>query len=452
MHLKTWFYLQKYNILKPGAIHYYKTLCANENLSKEELDDLHWKKLFALIKYAGVHSPFYRNKLNAIGATVHDFLTRENYEHFPVLTREDLCNHFDEIKTDEVNRKELQLSTTGGSSGKPVSVLIPKRFPRAALGWRMYASWELELSVDWARTYRNTVLTLKDKILQRLIDFPIRTILLDATVFMECDIAAFLKKFNKRKPKLLQGYVGAIDNVAEYILSHNLSVVPPAAIWVTSAPLSNVQRTRIEKAFQAPVYDQYGCCEVYWLATECMAHEGLHILHDARRIEFLNQEYHSVGLGQSGDIAITDLENYAFPIIRYLNGDRGHLVSHSCSCGSPFPLMGHVEGRVSDTILLPSGRIINGEFLTTLFDKFPDAVKRFHVHQNKDYSLLIQVVPNSSEEKLYPILKDIVEQLRNKIKDEVNISVDLVSRIDLIKGKLRFITTDVKVRSAKNTK
>jgi len=76
------------------------------------------------------------------------------------------------------------------------------------------------------------------------------------------------------------------DNVAEYILANRIHIHSLRAVWVTSIPLSLIQLKRLEKAFNAPVYDQYGGCEVFGLAAECKAHKGMHVFYDVQRIDF----------------------------------------------------------------------------------------------------------------------------------------------------------------------
>ena len=437
-------FLWKYNLLKPGSLKYYHQLMENEKKSPDELNDLQWHKTFSLIKHAAAHSRFYKKRLADIGADVNDFKDPDHFDSFPVLTRNDLQQHFDDIVCDDTKPSQLDLSSTGGSSGKPVAVLIPRAFPRAALGWRMYSWWGLGPGVNWGRTYRETALSWKSRLYQFVIDFPAKTVLLNASSFTEDDMAMFVRRFNRLRPPLLQGYVGAIDTLAEYIISHNVEIHTPRAVWVTSAPLNAVQRSRIEQAFRSQVFDQYGCCEVFWLAAECRAHSGLHIFQDARRVDFLSPDRRSVPTGQYGEIAITDLENYAFPIIRYLNGDHGRALASRCSCGCNLPLMDHVSGRISETIKLPSGRILNGEFVTTLFDEDYHAVKRFHVHQNSDYSIDIKVVPNCPKEEMDELLRKVVAKLRDNTGNEIPVRAAQVAEINLIKGKLRFITSDIK--------
>jgi phenylacetate-coenzyme A ligase PaaK-like adenylate-forming protein len=355
-----------------------------------------------------------------------------------------LTNNFEEMVSDEAVPKDLRLSTTGGSSGKPAKVYHQKNVVRAANGWRMLTWWNLSADCNWASIYRDTRVTLKSKIINLLFWWPQRKIMLNATAFDDIDICRFIKEFNKYQPPLLHGYVGAMDVVATYILENNIKVHAPTAIWTTSAPITPIQQKRIEKAFKAPVYDQYGCCEIYWLAAECPARNGLHISHDIRRIEFLDDDNQLVPIGNFGNIAVTDLENYYFPLIRYINGDRGRALAKECDCGCNLPLMDKVKGRISETFILPSGKRINGEYLTTLFDDFPDSVKQFRVHQNKDYSIVIMVIPNPSWNDLDDTLKTIVNRLNKQISHEVTVTIEKVQDICQTNGKLRFITTDIK--------
>ena len=54
---------------------------------------------------------------------------------------------------------------------------------------------------------------------------------------------------------------------------------------------------------------------------------------------------------RSHTVLLTNLANFAQPIIRYDLGDSITIVPEQCSCGSPFPLI-RVEGRRDDVIRL----------------------------------------------------------------------------------------------------
>ena len=435
-----WFFW-KYDLVKPGATACFAKMKADQYRSPEEIEALNWERTLKILHYAWEHVPYYRKRFEAEGMRPDDIRTPEDFEKVPLLTRKDLTENFSDLLSDEATLKDVRISTTGGSSGTPAKVCHQKNVVRAAAGWRILDWWNISPAANWASVYRDVCPTFKAKVIHFLEWFPTWQLLLNATSFTEKDMLVFLRQFQKRRPQLLHGYVGAIDVLAQYMLDHGISVPAPKAVWVTSAPITPVQQNRIEKAFGAPVYDQYGCCEVYWLAAECSARRGLHMFYDIRRIEFLGDDHRCVPEGVYGDIVITDLENYYFPLIRYVNGDRGRRLPGVCSCGCNLPLMDKVKGRVSESFRLPSGTRLNGEFLTTIFDSCPEVVRQFQVHQRKDRSIEILVVPSDSplREKAF---QEVCENLRKKCNHEVPVELREVAEIPLRKGKLKYIISD----------
>jgi phenylacetate-CoA ligase len=309
--------------------------------------------------------------------------------------------------------------------------------------WRVLNWWGLPPDVSIASIYRNVSQGWKSELLNRLFWWPTRRILLDASSIDEQSIESFIDRVKRVRPQLIHAYVGALDHVASYILDHNIGVPAPKVIWATCSPLTLSQERKIRKAFGAPVLDHYGCCEVYWLAAQCPAKNGLHMFHDVVRIEFLDGDDSPVPVGHLGRVAITDLLNRYFPLIRYLNGDMGESLPEQCSCGVTLPLMGKVKGRVSDIVRLPNGTVISGEYLTTIFDGEPEVAHRFQVIQRKDYSIDILVVPNTA----HPTYDQVLEQVRGKLsvrlRGTVPVRTRLVASLSAQQGKLRFVRSEL---------
>lgn len=436
--LTAW-YLSKYSLFKPTTIPKYLQVMCDQYLAKESLELLNWKRTQKLLAYAYKKVPYYRKRFTAMGLHPDDIKKPEHYCHVPILTRDDLRRHFTDIVSEDARPQDVQISSTGGSTGEPVKVYLPKKVVRAAMGWRMLSWWGLPPFVTMASIYRPLTLSRLQKIALGFVQWPSKQFYLDATSFSKTDIATFLLSFNKLKPQLLHGYVGAVDQVASYILENNISVASPKAVWVTSAPLSKVQEHRIEQAFGAPVYDQYGCCEIFWLAAQCPKRKALHMFADVRRFEILDDNNTPVPDGQFGKIIITDLENYYFPLIRYQNGDRGRRLPGRCDCGVKLPLMDKVYGRTTDIIKLPDGAIISGEYMTTIFDDYPEAVKSFQVYQRKDFSIEILYVPNPNFKNIEKVLDKIKYTLSKKMRGSVQILFKESDEISQSGGKLKFI-------------
>ena len=97
-----------------------------------------------------------------------------------------------------------------------------------------------------------------------------------------------------------------------------------------------------------------------------------------------------------------------------------------------------VKGRESESFVLPSGKTINGEFLTTIFDSDPDIVKAFRCVQHKDLSITIEYVPSKGEAKPLQLL----QLFADKIGDEVSVDFRKVDEIQHDRGKLRFVVKE----------
>jgi phenylacetate-CoA ligase len=273
--------------------------------------------------------------------------------------------------------------------------------------------------------------------------WPARKIRLDASSMKPQDIENFLRKFNKAHPVILWGYAGAIDHVAFFAEQTSINPAAPKAVIVTSSPISEIQRNRIERVFHAPVYDQYGCCEVPWLAAQCRQKQGLHIFHGARLIEFTDDSGHPKAVGEVGNIVITDLENYGFPFIRYLVGDMGRSLPGRCRCGINLPLMDKVKGRQTDLVRLPNGTCLSGDYLTTIFDDFPDAVKAFQVRQKSDYSIKLRYIPGPDREKCSAAIKKVHDKLLEKTGFQVQITMEPTDFIPHDRGKLQYVISEL---------
>lgn len=441
--LKTKLFYLKFRTFKKGVFLSYAQLKQRERLSPDELDEINWSKTKALIHHAYNVTPFYKKRFDQNSIDPRDIKTPQDFTRIPFLTRDDLRNHFHELIAKGVNQKHFSPTATGGSTGVPVKVLLDKRVPASSIKWRVYDWWNVSPAANMAKLWRASDAATKDTFSKRLKRWPVKIALLDVSEMSKHALRGFVDEFNELKPEVVQGYVGSVDYLASFVEENKLRLSPPKAIWVTGSPFSSVQRSRIERVFDAPLYDQYGSSEVNWMACQCGQRRGLHIMHDLRRIEFINGEGAPCGVGDEGDISVTDLENYCFPLIRYLNGDRGRLLDERCACGVTLPLMDCVKGRNIEHVRVPDGTVLSAAYLTTIFDDCPEAVKSFRIKQDEDYTLHLRFVPN----KAYPLwataVNEAESQLKKRTHNRVRILVEETDHIGHVRGKLQFISSDV---------
>ncbi|MBN1221902.1 MAG: hypothetical protein JXB23_01545 [Candidatus Aminicenantes bacterium] len=82
--------------------------------------------------------------------------------------------------------------------------------------------------------------------------------------------------------------------------------------------------------------------------------------------------------GDIKEIIVTDLWNYAWPLIRYRIGDlTSGEISH-CPCGCTWRVVKQIEGRKSDNVTTPSGGLLHlAGFVARNFYQYLDFIDQF---------------------------------------------------------------------------
>lgn len=433
------FFKLKWRCIHRDVFARYRWIMANERISCDELMSRQELARQHIVATAYSKSRFYRQKYAAVGFEPNDVRQDGWFEKLPIVTKQDLREHFDEF-IDPVQRRFIKISTTGGSTGTPTKTGYDRRIPEAIYSWRLQNRFEVHPWDDHAYVWRDTRKSQMAKFKNALMWWPTKHLKLDGSFMTEESISVFLKRFNALRPALLQGYVGAVSQVAQYVLDHHLTMWSPKIVWTTSAPLLPVQRRLIMNAFDAPVCDEYGSCELRWIASQCPACKGLHVNVEHVHIEFVDGNNMPVPKGEYGKTLLTNLEDTVFPLIRYENNDRGRWLPESCECGRTLPCIDSVKGREVESFKLPSGKTINGEYLTTIFDTTPDIARGFRVVQHKDLSITVECIPSSPEACVR--IETIVDDLGKRLGAEVPVVCKFVESVPHDRGKLRFVVRE----------
>lgn len=430
-------------MVRSGVMDRYRKLVYDQYLSEDELASINFAKRKNVLKCAYESVPYYTRIFKEAGLNPQDIKSEEDWSRLPILTKDQIRNNFDDIIAINVSKKHLKMVTTGGSTGQPLKIYHDSRFPLETIGWRMLSWWGVNPSDDAAYCWRLIRKNWKSKALNALMWWPTRRIWFDAANMTAASAESFIAKFNSLKPMFFQGYTGSIDFLAQYILNNNIQVYSPKCVWGTSSPISVTQRSNIEKAFGAPLYDQYGCSEVYWLAGQCREKKGLHFFFDVRHIEFVDDKGSILPSGEPGNVVITDLENYGFPLIRYQNGDMGSFLPEKCACGVNLPLIAPIKGRMTDLIRTPVGGAVGGDYITTLFDDFPEVVSSFQLRQAADYSITLFAVPSGDLSATNDAIEKVLQSLKRSTGGNVEIRYELVDEINSDRGKTQFVISEI---------
>lgn len=161
-------------------------------------------------------------------------------------------------------------------------------------------------------------------------------------------------------------------------------------------------RRQCVKTFGAPVTDLYSSQELGIIALQCPTSSLYHIQAENVVVEILDEKGGACRPGEVGRIVITDLHNFATPLVRYELRDYAE-VGSPCSCGRGLPTLRRILGRKRNMLLLPNGQ---RRWPVVGFQRFREVMPSLKQYQ------LIQHSPQRIEVRLVVSGKVLVEQER----------------------------------------
>jgi phenylacetate-CoA ligase len=434
------------------TLSYLEEIERDQWLSEAEIEAVQWRKLKKLLDHAYENVPYYRKKFDEAGISPERIKTRKDFVKLPILTREDIRANQKELIARNFRNEELISKTTSGSSGVPLEF----NYDRNAYEWHMvalarsnrWAGWdygEKELYIWGSPPYK---IGRYKKIKETIHHLFLRRKRINTFSLSVSNLTDKVREINRFKPKTIIGYTSSIYELARFIKSSGIQCHAPKSIITTAEKLFPSQREVIESAFDAKIFDRYGCQEAMFIAGECHKHEGLHMNTDNLLIEII-KDGKTATYGEAGDVIITDLNNYSMPFIRYKNGDMASLSNRKCSCGRGLPLLEKIDGRKIDTIVTSEGRMVSGEVFLYIIDRFA-WVKKYKVIQTEKDSFLVLIV-KESDRKINEDLETIKDDIRKALGDKVDVRFEFVNQIPLeASGKNRIVVSNTAVDHCKS--
>ena len=437
-----WRYIRKFKVFECHDMlkkYQWSTLKENRNLQR--------KKLFKLIEYACQNIPYYNRVMNEYNLNFSEDSIFEDLKKFPLQSKEIIRNNFDELY--KFRDKSYYLNTSGGSTGEPVVFYQDSNY----FAWNkatklLFDEWAgRKIGEPIIKLWGSVQDVLKGgqgfkKYLRQQIS---GVITLSSYNMSEKEIFKYVQIINDTKPSLILAYTSSIDELVRCIQKNHLSIYSPKAIMTSAGVLYPEVRARIERVFQAPVFNRYGSREVGDIACNCVNNQELHMIPAIHYIEILDEQGKEVKQGEAGEIVITLLTNYTMPLIRFKIGDRGIFSEEECICGRGFPLLKEIKGRIRSMFRNKQGKVIDSGFFIRLFF-FRDYIQQYQVIQESLERITINIVlKNNSQKK--EALKDCIEINRaiNQIMEsEIKIKYNYPEFIPLNpSGKYAYIISKV---------
>jgi len=365
--------------------------------SKDDIIRFQYSNMTKLLLYAQEKVPYYHNLLENFDVITDGIVNIENFQRIPLLTKEIIrSNQKDLVSRDYINQK-VHYNTSGGSTGEPVKFVQNSVYKK----WRNatnYYYYRDILGIDWYEIKKvflwgslRDVLRDHSSITSKIAHWIDNTVFLNSFRMTERDMEHYINVINSYKPELLYGYAGSLHELSKFAIKKQIPVYSPKYIVSAAETLLDEMRADIEACFGTKVYNFYGSREVSNLAGECT--KGLmHTFDFWNYLEVLDDNNQPVKEGEEGKVVVTNLVNYAMPLIRYEIGDLALRGPAQCTCGNNLSTLKMVTGRTSDPFIKKDGTILHTGYFTQLF-YFREWVHSFQVIQEDYLKIRLRFIP-----------------------------------------------------------
>lgn len=276
----------------------------------------------------------------------------------PVLTKDALVGSFDRVATDDRIRAEaLQrhveraapgtrfgrwwVGASSGSAGRPLLLAHDRsewaaKLANAARAQEVVGAKAIDGPRRVARITSPSAWHLSAQVGATLSDPRRPTLRLPATTPLD-ELAHRLEAWG---PTVLNGYASVLGALADAQLAGDVRL-RPQLVLSGAEPLTEGVRSRIREAWGVEPHDQYVTTEAGFVAAECDAHDGMHVIAEDTVVEVLDDA-----------VLVTVLASRTVPLIRYRLEDTVRLDPEPCRCGRTTPRL-RVEGRARELLSIP---------------------------------------------------------------------------------------------------
>lgn len=302
------------------------------------------------IRYAGTHSPYYRDLFAGAGFDIHSEFSLAQFKQLPTVSKTDLFHHNREFLC--VPQHDIrEWVTTSGTVGDPVLIGLTEN-DLVRLGRNEAYSYRLaglksgdliQLTTTLDKRFMAGMayyLGAREQQLSVVRTGPgIPELQWDTIRRMGTTVLVAVPSFLLRMIEFAE---------AEGIDFTNSTVKKAICI---GEPLRNPDLTenalakRILEKWPLLLYGTYASTEMATAFTECEHGKGGHQNPELIYTECLDEQGNEVPEGEPGEITITQFGVEGMPLIRFRTGDIARVHKEPCACGRYSLRVGPVEGR-----------------------------------------------------------------------------------------------------------
>jgi phenylacetate-CoA ligase len=361
-----------------------------ERLPPPAIERMQAQHLRALVCHAGHRVPAYRDLWRAHGVDPRAIRGVADLAHLPVIDKDTIRDMGIDRFIDEriADRSVLLPRSTSGSNGKPFEFFVDRVYDK----WRKAQRLRPYVTNGLRPWQRSLVLTYDERtraLAGKLGAFRERRVY---AARAPADIAQIL---GRMRPDALMGYPSSLGLLAAHCLETGGPPHRPRLVFSDSEVLTAATRARVRAAFGVDPIDVYGTFESDNTAFQCSARTGLHVAMESVIVEVVASGA-AVPPGQTGEVVVTVLRNYAMPFIRYNLHDLGAYMTSPCICGRTLKMLARIEGRRDDYVRLADGRRCAANPLLVDIDAQTQWLQEYRVVQRGLGDFILYVSPTAT--------------------------------------------------------
>lgn len=387
----------------------------NGNIDKE-------KDIANLLKHAKETTEYYK-KYDTMKIT-----------EFPVVNKRIIVENFDKIKSNRYEEKKLHTMTTSGSTGTPFTVIQDKEKRRRVIAEVLffgklcgYTFGERQMFLRvWVKSIKKSKFK---RFLQNMITEDISN--LNDTRMQE--IKEILEKDKKIKNVL--SYASTLEKLSNYLIMKEEEGYHLNSIISGSEVLQEKVRDNLKNIFKCNVVSRYANEENGILGQDCIEdnHE-IHLNVADYYFEFLKlDEDIPAEDGELARIVVTDLWNYALPMIRYDTGDLA--IVGEANCSLKHKVIKEIFGRKVDLIYDENEEPVSPHLITNHMWNVKH-IKQFKFIQTgkSQYTILLNIENGVCDEEF------LKSRFKSLLGERSNITIKYTDEIPVLSsGKRKYI-------------
>ncbi len=390
------------------------------------------ERLDRTLRQAVKNVPYYRRTLGPHESRFNAMIDELDLSELPILTRNDVRAHFDELYAEGITDLEGKTVRTSGTTGTPTRFVMDQEsnLNQFAAMWRVlnwvgyrfgdrFADFKADPERRFPASYDAR---------QNCLVFPVEHIKRD-------NVGVYVRALRTFRPVLIKTFPTSLNLVCHWMKELGLEGLEVRRVLCCAETLRDHHRATIEKILRCPVYDFYGQNERAAVISTC-DRGRYHVHEEYSFVEFPDRRADRSEPGQSVEVVTTTFHNMAMPLIRYQTGDLVTLDDGApCSCGRTYRTVEKIDGRLQDMVVAPDGR-----YLSSFEHAFYDApgVQMSQIVQETTAGIEVKIVP--AEDFAAAHLDPLEVRLRSMIGDEMRIEFSVVDSIPPGEnGKIPFI-------------